>query len=88
MDWKTRKRMFIHKLVRSTNYEEFPWIANKVMEVITQYKYQNSWEVLYDSILHINEKYVDKRNMVYTLYIYIYLYMSYNLIHSVTDTTW
>ena len=37
--------IFVNKLVRASNYEEFPWITNKVMEVITQNKYENSWEI-------------------------------------------
>lgn len=61
-----QKRILARKLIRENAYEEFHWLLTTFMELITPYKfrYQNSWESLFDSIIHINERYVDEANMV------------------------
>ena len=54
----------MNKLVRYNNYEQFPWIVNKLMQAMTQQTFCNAWESFFDSVVHINEIYADRVNMV------------------------
>ena len=55
-----KKKNFAMKLIRANDYEDFPWLVSKFMESVTQYTYGNCWETLFDCLVHVNEKYLDR----------------------------
>lgn len=72
-----KKRNFARKLIRANDYEDLPWLVTKFMESVTNHTCGNCWENLFDSVVHINEKYLERANMVCNKYLNISAY-SYN----------